>query len=419
MIRIRFDGRGLPAHPLSPVAPDSRAAEKSRPGAPRFTLRAVERIVVVGGGLAGARTVAALRAGGYSGRLTLLGAERHHPYDRPPLSKAVLLGESDDTTLDGSYDGVELRLGERAVGLAPGVVITDRDRLDFDGLVIATGAAPIPVGDAAVLRTLGDARRLRSRLLPGTRVVIVGAGWIGAEVASAAHRLGCTVTVLEAGPAPLAAALGAAVGSATLGWYDGIDLRLGTTVAAVTGNTVCLADGTSLAAGVVVAGIGVRPDAAWAGYPGAVPTDERLGVAPGIVAVGDVASWPSRRFDARLHVAHWDNALHAPDAAAAALLGEPIPGYDPVPYFWSEQFGHMIQYAGWPGASDTFLWRGTPSEPTWTGCWLRAGVLQAIVTCDRPRDLLAGRRLIASRAVLDPDRLADPALALKAVPQSF
>lgn len=375
--------------------------------------------MVVGGGLAGARTVAALRDRGYSGRLTLLGAERHHPYDRPPLSKAVLLGESDDTTLDGSYDGVELRFGERAVGLAPGVVVTDRDRLDFDGLVIATGSAPIAVGDAVVLRTLGDARRLRSRLLPGARVVIVGAGWIGAEVASAARRLGCAVTVVEAGTAPLGAALGAEVGSATLGWYHGIDLRLGSAVTGVTGRTVWLSDGDALAGDVVVAGIGVRPDAAWAGYPGAVPTDERLQAAPGIVAVGDVTSWPSRRFDARLHVAHWDNALRAPDVAAAALLGEPTPGYDPVPYFWSEQFGHMIQYAGWPGAADTFLWRGAPAESGWTGCWLRAGVLEAIITCDRPRDLLAGRRLIASRAVLDPDRLADPALALKAVAQSF
>lgn len=375
--------------------------------------------MVVGGGLAGARTVTALRGQGYAGRLTLLGAEPDRPYDRPPLSKAVLLGESDDTTLDFSYQGVELRLGERAIGVEPGVVITDHGRLDVDGLVIATGAAPIPAGDALVLRTRSDAGRLRTRLTPGARVVIVGAGWIGAEVASAAHLLGCAVSVVEAGAVPLAAALGAEVGAATLGWYDGIDLRLGTPVTAVAGGTVHLAGGETLVGDVAVAGIGVRPDATWAGYPGAVPTDEQLRAAPGVWAVGDVASWPSQRFGARLHVAHWDNALHAPEVVAAGLLGESGVGHDPVPYFWSEQFGHMIQYAGWPGAADTFLWRGAPSDPAWTGCWLRAGVLEAIVTCDRPRELRQGQRLIAARTELDLDRLSDPALPLKAVAQSF
>ena len=375
--------------------------------------------MVVGAGLAGARTVAALRERGYRGRLTLLGAEPHRPYDRPPLSKAVLLGDTDDTTLPGCYDGVELRLGERAVAAAPGVVETDRGRLDYDRLVVATGAAPIPAGDALTLRTVDDARLLRSRLTRGARVAVVGAGWIGAEVASAASRLGCAVTVLEAGPAPLHTALGAEVGSATLRWYDGIDLRLGAPVASVTGSTVQLADGTGLSADVVVAGIGVRPDGAWLGYPGAIPTDSRLHVSPTILAVGDVASWPSSRFGARLSVAHWDVALHAPDLAAAALLGAQELVHDPVPYFWSEQFGHMIQYAGWHGAADTFLWRGSPTEPAWTGCWLRDGVLEAIVTCDRPRDLMQGRRLIAARARPDLDRLADPTLALKTVISSF
>jgi 3-phenylpropionate/trans-cinnamate dioxygenase ferredoxin reductase component len=379
----------------------------------------VERIVVVGGGLAGARTVEALRGRGYRGRLTLLGAEPHRPYDRPPLSKALLLGGIDDTTLAGSYDGVELRLGEPAVGLAPEVVITDGGRVDYDGLVIATGAAPVPVGDALTLRTVQDARRLRSRLTRGARVAIVGAGWIGAEVAFAARRLGCAVTVLEAAPAPLAAALGDVVGRATLGWYDGIDLRLDAPVASVTGSTVLLADGEVIAADVVIAGIGVRSGATWAGHPGVIATDQQLRVAPGVFAVGDAASWPSRRFGARLSVQHWDNALHAPDMVAAALLGDEEVSYDPVPYFWSEQFGHVIQYAGWHGAADTFCWRGTPTVPPWTGCWLRAGVLEAIVTCDRPRDLLAGRRLIAARAEPDLDRLADPALALKALARAF
>lgn len=375
--------------------------------------------MVVGAGLAGAGVVRSLRERGYRDRLTLLGAEPHLPYDRPPLSKAVLLGTAEDTTLAGEYDGVELRLGERATGCEPGVLITDRGRLDFDGLVIATGAAPVPVGDALTLRTVDDARRLRARLAPGVRVVLVGAGWIGAEVASAARRLGCVVTVLEAAATPLASALGTEVGAATVPWYPGIDLRLGTPVAAVAGSRVLLADGSDLAADVVIAGIGVRPDAAWAGYPGAVPTDRRLQAAAGIFALGDVASWPSARFGTRLNVAHWDNALHSPDLVVDAMLGIPDVTFDPVPYFWSEQFGHTIQYAGWHGAADTFLWRGSPTDRAWTGCWLRAGVLEAVVTCDRPRDLLAARRLIAARAKPDLTRLTDPAVPMKTVAESF
>lgn len=371
--------------------------------------------MVVGGGLAGARTVQSLLERGYQGQITLLGAERHRPYDRPPLSKAVLLGESDDTTLAGSYPGVELRLAERAVGREPGVVITDRGRVEFERLVIATGASPIPVGDALTLRSIDDARGLRARLAPGARVVVIGAGWIGAEVASAARTRGCRVTVLEAGLAPLTAALGVEVGSATLGWYKGIDLRLGAPVAAVHGSTVELADGTLLDGDVVVAGLGVRPDAAWAGFSGAVPTDTGLRVSPDVFAVGDVAAWPSARFGARLSVQHWDVALRAPEVVADGLLGDPAAVFDPVPYFWSEQFGHTIQYAGWHGAADTFRWRGSPADPAWSGCWLRNGVLVAVVTCDRPRDLMQARRLIAAGATPDLDRLSDPALALKSV----
>ena len=379
----------------------------------------MERVVVVGAGLAGARTVEELRARGYAGQLTLVGAEPHPPYDRPPLTKAVLRGDADDTTLRPSYADldVELRLGEIAVALSDGVVETDRARLDFDRLVVAAGAAPVSLDGARTLRTVDDARRLRAALVPGARVVIAGAGWIGAEVATAAAGRGCDVTVVEAAAAPLAAAVGAEVGAATARWYAeaGVTLRCHASVAAIDGAAVHLADGTVLPADVVLVAIGVRPATGWLGLGGApVETDDRLRAPwPGVFAAGDVAAWPSARFGVRLRVEHWDNALHAPAAVAANLLGGDE-RYDPVPYFWSEQFGRTMQYAGWHGGADAFVWRGDPTARSWTGCWLRGGVLEALVAVDRPRDLLQARRGIAGRAEADVRRLADPTIPLRA-----
>lgn len=379
---------------------------------------------MVGGGLAGSRTVEELRAAGYTGQLTLVGAEPHLPYDRPPLSKAVLAGLTDDTTLPPSYDDldVELLLSRRAVGLGEGVLETDRGRLDFDALVVATGAVPVrlPGGGGRTLRTVEDARALRAALRPGARVVVVGAGWIGAEVATAAARAGCRVTVVEAGRAPLGTALGEQVGAATAGWYDeaGVQLLLGTGVAAVEPDAVVLASGKSLPAHCVVIGIGVRPDVAWLGsavrIERGVAVDEHLRSSlPKVYAVGDAAAWHSRRFGRRLSVEHWDNALHAPTAAAANVLGGGAV-HDPVPYFWSEQFGRTVQYAGHSGGADTFLWRGDPGGAQWTACWLRNGVLEAVATVDRPRDLLQGRRAIAAEVPFDLERLADPAVPIRA-----
>lgn len=357
--------------------------------------------MVVGGGLAGARTVAELRGRGYAGHLTLLGAEPHLPYDRPPLSKGLLLGDIDHTTLEASYDGVELRLGERATALRDGVVETEHATLDADAIVLATGAVPVAVPGASTLRTVDDARRLRVALLPGAHVVILGAGWIGAEVATAALVRGCRVTVFEAAAAPLSTALGPEVGAATLPFWRDVDLRLETFVDDVAG----------LEADVVLAAVGVRPATGWAGHPDGVPVDPQLRAGPGVVAVGDAAAWQSGRFGTRLLVEHWDSALHAPATAAATLLGEPAT-YDPVPYFWSEQFGHTIQYAGWHGGADTLMWRR--EGDTWAALWTRDGALEAVACCDRPRDLLQARKAIAARAVVDPDRASDPSVALRA-----
>jgi NADPH-dependent 2,4-dienoyl-CoA reductase/sulfur reductase-like enzyme len=386
----------------------------------------VNHVVVVGAGLAGVRSVEALRARGFAGRITLLGEEPHRPYDRPPLSKAVLLGEVDSTVVDSDLDAleVELRPGVAAKGLRPGVVETTEGEVPYDGLVIATGATPIRLrgdGPQHVLRTIDDALELRRLLVPGARVVVVGAGWIGAEVATAACRAGCAVTVIEAGPAPLAAAVGPDQGACTLPWYAaaGVELRLGTFVGSVDQGGVTLADGSFVPADVVVTGIGVRPAVGWLAGSGielgdGVVTDERLRTTlPNVVAVGDCAAWWSRRFDRRLRVEHWDTALGAPEVAAATLLGEDA-CYDPVPYFWSEQFGHMVQYAGLHAGARPVR-RGDPArDPTWAVCWLTGDDrLAAILTVDRPRDLVQGRRLVESGVRLDVDRITNPVLPLR------
>ncbi|MCW2860789.1 MAG: FAD-dependent pyridine nucleotide-disulfide oxidoreductase [Actinoallomurus sp.] len=385
----------------------------------------MERVVVVGGGLAGLRTVEALRAQGHTGSLALVAAEPHAPYDRPPLSKAVLRGETEDTTVAADFAalGCEPSLGRRATGLGEDLETT-AGPLGFDGLVIATGATPIRLpgdGPQHVLRTIEDARALRAALRPGARLVIVGAGWIGAEVATAAAAAGCRVTVVEAADAPLAGAIGAEVGSRTAGWYAeaGVELRHGVKVASVGHGGLDLAGGGSIEADVVLTGIGVRPETSWLEGSGVVlengaVVDERLRTArTGVFAVGDCAAWWSPRFGRRLRVEHWDTALNAPDVAATNLLGGERE-YDPVPYFWSEQFGRMVQYAGHHPAADTTLWRGDPAAGGWTVCWLSGDRLVAILAVDRPRDLLQGRRAIAAGAVVDTGLLADPAVAVKA-----
>jgi len=394
-----------------------------------------EHVIIVGGGLAGARAAQELRAQGHAGRLTVIGAEPELPYDRPPLSKGVLAGvAADDTTLEVAWDQLEvtLTLGRRATGLRPGGLETDRGELGFDALVLATGAQPrrlpdLPADTALVLRTVDDARRLRRELRPGARVVVVGAGWIGAEVATAAAAARCRTTVLEAGPAPLAGALGEQVGALTAPWYAaaGVELRLRAAVIGVEPGAVLLADGSAVPADVVVLGLGARPDTGWlagsglaldAALGGAVAVDEHLAASwPRVVAAGDCSAWWSRRFGARLRVEHWDDALHAPAVAVSTLLGRPAV-HDPVPWFWSEQFGHVLQHCGYAAGADTVVPRGDPTGPAgWSVCWLAQGRLVAVLAVDRPRDAVQGRRLIAAGATPQVARLADPAVALREV----
>ncbi|WP_376767142.1 NAD(P)/FAD-dependent oxidoreductase [Streptomyces bohaiensis] len=394
-----------------------------------------ERVVIVGAGLAGVHTASHLRDAGWQGGIDLLGAEPHRPYDRPPLSKELLTGEVADSWLETDLDalGVRLRTGVAATGLdtAGRRLETDAGPVAWDHLVIATGAAPRALPGAAhapgvhLLRTLDDARELRAALVPGARLVVVGAGWIGAEVTSTARAAGCEVVVVEAAGAPLPGVLPAEAAEPMRRWYreSGARLLTGTPVTEVRSDGVRLADGGHEPADAVLVAVGSRPDTGWLtgtgvplGADGSVLADDRLRAGPpGVYAVGDCASFPSARYGRRLLVQHWDNALHGPATVAAAITGgDPAP-YDPVPTFWSRQFGRMVQSAGLHSPTDRLLHRGSPAgEDGWTVCWTAPdGTLTAVLTVDRPRDLAQGRRLVEQRALVDPAAVADPAIPLK------
>ncbi|KQX82080.1 oxidoreductase [Streptomyces sp. Root1310] len=395
-------------------------------------------MVVVGAGMAGVQTAVALREQGFDGTVTLIGAEPHQPYDRPPLSKAVLLGNAEGSAFDVDFEGlgIELVLGREVSGLRPAdhELDTEAGPVPYDVLVLATGAEPIRLPGAEgvpgvhLLRTLDDAERLRPVLARQHDIVVVGAGWIGAEFATAAREAGCEVTVVEAADRPLAGALPAEVAAPMATWYadSGIELRTHARVERVEPGAVVLDDGTRLPAGAVVVGIGARPATAWLAGSGVALGAHREVVAdvhlrtsvPDVYAVGDCASFPSGRYGERLLVHHWDNALQGPRTVAANIVGaatdEPLAVYDPVPYFWSEQFGRFVQYAGHHAAADHVLWRGDPSGPAWSVCWLRDDRLVALLAVGRARDLAQGKRLIQAGTPMNPRLLADPARPLKA-----
>lgn len=394
-------------------------------------------VVIAGAGIAGVQTAVALREQGWRGAITLLGDEPHQPYDRPPLSKAVLLGKAEGSAFDIDFAGlgIELHLSRPVTALVPDahVIETADGPVPYDYAVIATGADPIVLPGSEglpgihLLRTLDDAERLRPVLAAQHEIVVVGAGWIGAEFATAAREAGCAVTVVEAADRPLAGALPAEVAAHMTGWYAdaGAELRTNARVASVTAGAVTLADGTTLPADAVVIGIGARPATGWlAGsgievspQDGSVLADEQLRTSVAdVYAVGDCASFPSARYGARLLIHHWDNALQGPRTVAENIARGEAEGvaYDPVPYFWSEQFGRFVQYAGHHGDADELVWRGDPAGAAWSVIWLRDGRLVALLAVGRPRDLAQGRKLIERGVALDRERAANASLPLKA-----
>ena len=390
--------------------------------------------MTVGAGLAGLRACEALRHHGFAGRLTLVGSENHLPYDRPPLSKQLLAGiwDFDRCTLKTADDldklGIELHLGSKAEGLdltTRTVALSDGRRLGFDGLVIATGAAPRVLpgisGLPAVLalRDAEDAFALRAVISrAGARLVIAGAGFIGLEVAATARRLGAEVVVVEPLAVPLERAVGRLVGGfcEALHRDHGVDLRLATTLEGVetgsdarSGVTCRLSDGTTVEADALLVAVGVLPATAWlegSGLSvggGGLSCDASLTAAPGVVAAGDLARWPHPLSGESMRVEHRTNAAEQGEHAARSLLaGEgPRPGFAPVPYVWSDQYDSKIQVLGSPQATDeTVVVDGTLGELRFVVVFGRDGRLTGALGCSRPRQLMAYRALLERGASL-------------------
>jgi NADPH-dependent 2,4-dienoyl-CoA reductase/sulfur reductase-like enzyme len=337
-------------------------------------------LVVVGASLAGLRAVESARRAGFAGTITLVGAEEHLPYDRPPLSKEFLTSVElppaptlrDRAVLRDELQ-VSLRLGATATSLdtADRTVWLGHDTLHYTALVIATGATPRTLPDSAhlagvhTLRNLDDARQIRDALDTGARTVVVGAGFIGSEIASSARQRGSTVTIVEAMPTPLARPVGEQMGTVLASMHErhGTTLRCGVGVEALEGRdrveAVRLADGTRIEADLVVVGIGVAPAIEWLADSGlelgnGVECDKTLQTsAPGVYAAGDLASWPNPVFDARMRLEHWTIAAEQGGVAARhAIDPAGATAYATVPYFWSDWYGRRIQFVGIAAGAD-------------------------------------------------------------------
>ncbi|MCW2666459.1 MAG: hcaD [Frankiales bacterium] len=381
------------------------------------------RLVVVGASLAGLRAVEGARSAGYQGEISLVGEELWAPYDRTSLAKAYLTEQNAEmVTLISDRElrddlGVDLHLGERAQGLdlAARDVVTDRTRIRYDALVIATGATPrqLPgtegLRGVSTLRTLDDARDVRTAMDAGARVIIIGAGFIGSEVASAAHKRGLSVTLIEAMPTPLSRSVGPAVGEMLTDLHReaGTAVRLGVGVeqvlhanGQVTG--VRLADGSVVEADLVVAGLGVTPATGWLGAAvdlhrdGGIVCDASLATSvPGIWAAGDVAHAPQALFDGELmRLEHWTNAAEQGSLAGRNAVSRQEPELlDSVPYFWSDWYGHRVQFVGTPGADEVLL--VGPPGPGAIALYRRGNRVVGALTVDRQRVVMKLRRRIA------------------------
>jgi NADPH-dependent 2,4-dienoyl-CoA reductase/sulfur reductase-like enzyme len=367
-----------------------------------------------------------LRSSGYEGQLIIVGQEGHRPYDRPPLSKQILNGKwtSEQAFLrkDADYDTLQAvwKLGQRAASLdldARAVILEDGESIAFDGLVIATGATPRRLPGVAalegvhVLRTLDDAIAIRAQLEGGPRVCVVGAGFIGAEVAAACRARGLDVTVVEALAAPLAHILPPELASACVRLHldHGVDLRCGATVEGFEGNrhveAVRLAGGQRVPADMVVVGIGVLPETGWLASSGlainnGLMCDATLATAaPNVVAAGDVARWPNVLFGETMRIEHWTNALEQGAAAARRLLrgSDYTQPFAPVPYVWSDQYETKIQMVGRikPG-DEVHVVHGSFEEGRFVAVTGRAGRLVGALAFNEPRKLMGWRRPIAA-----------------------
>lgn len=390
----------------------------------------LRRVVLIGAGQASAVAARTLRRRGFDGVIEIIGAEQHRPYQRPPLSKEFLSdGDEDDMYLlpEAWCDAndVSLRLGSTVtrIDAAGGTVeLADGTTAPADAVLIATGGSPRRLNGAAgdrihYLRTLDDARRLRAQLVPGARVIVIGAGFIGAEVAAAARGKGADVTVLEVQDVPLGSLLGRQGGEACARLHraNGVDLRLKTAVESVeqTGTGVVVtAGGERIDGDLVVAGIGIEPAVEVASRSGiatgnGIMVDEFCQTSqPRVYAAGDVANHYHPLYDARVRAEHFENASRQAAAAASAILGRPVP-YDQPHWFWSDQYDASLQYAGYAPDWDDIVIRGSLADLDFCAFYLRGGVVRAAFGIDRGTDVALARELISQRRVIETAMLAD------------
>ena len=396
----------------------------------------MQKIVIVGASLAGTRAAETLRSGGFTGEIVMVGAEQHMPYDRPPLSKNYLAGDWDDDRValrkPEALDELHItwKLGVAATSLNTSqntVSLANGDNISYDGLIIATGGAVrrLPkqpdIAGVHVLRTLDDAAALRAEIGDGTRVVVIGAGFIGLEAAATATKSGAHVTVLEGLEAPLIRALGAQMGAAIGDVHirHGVALKCGVQVAEIRGDTrvtsVVLTTGEDIPADVVIVGIGVSPATQWLENSGltlrdGVVCDANLCAGPtNVFAAGDVLRWPNALFadvEADMRVEHWTNAAEQGAHAATNLLAQlnntEMTPYEAVPFFWSDQFDARIQCLGRPSGSATVdVVAGSPAEGKWCAIYSVNNRLTAVLGVSQPKLVMPSRALLSTHTTRD------------------
>jgi 3-phenylpropionate/trans-cinnamate dioxygenase ferredoxin reductase subunit len=405
-----------------------------------------QTFIIVGASLTGGKAAETLRSEGFDGRVLLVGAEPERPYERPPLSKDYLRGEIGRAKVyvheERFYADhrIELRLGRTATHVdtsAGELVLDDGERLRYDRLLLATGAEPrrlrIPGGEldgVHYLRTVGDSDALRARLDRGGRIVVVGAGWIGSEVAASARMRGLDVTLIDPGRVPLARVLGDEVGGIYRDVHldHGVKLLLGTGVAAFAGHAaveqVHTTDGRQLECDLVVVGVGVEPraqlavDASLAIDNGILVDEQLQSSIPGIYAAGDVANAQHPFYGERIRVEHWANALHQGPAAARNMLGR-ADAYDRLPYFFSDQYEVGMEYSGFARRWDRVVFRGDPASREFIAFWVLddrvvAGMnVNVWDVADPIRDLIRSRTTVTDRQLADPELALDELVPTK------
>jgi 3-phenylpropionate/trans-cinnamate dioxygenase ferredoxin reductase subunit len=400
--------------------------------------------VIVGGGLAGGAAAGALRDRGFDGRLVLIGAETHPPYERPPLSKDYLRGE----TKAGDFQlrpadwyaehEIDLRLGTRAEALDPAhrvVSLEGGERIGYDRLLLATGGRNrvfrVPGSDlegVLQLRTIEDADRIKDETAGGARVAVVGAGFIGLEVAASLRSMGAAIEVIEVFGRPLERVLGTDIGAVfeRIHRDHGVSFHMSEHVERLEGDgrvrRVITSEGTVVECDVAVIGVGIEPDAGLAADAG-LEVDNGILVdefgatrVPEVFAAGDVANRYHPRLGRRVRVEHFDNALKQGASVARAMLGE-REAVDDVHWFWSNQYDHNLQYVGHAVAWDEIVLRGSLEQRSFVAFYVKDGIVEAVAGLDRGRDVRRARDLVRARRPVDAALLRDPEVDLKALAQ--